>query len=83
MMKEETYTMNLMASFLSDYFDFSDAELADAQAKLSRGEITTESAIYKNAIGNAKAAAGRLEAAKKDHENNRKIAVYRTRWIVR
>lgn len=50
-----------------------DAELADAQAKLSRGEITTESAIYKNAIGNAKAAAGRLEAAKKDHENNRKI----------
>ena len=50
-----------------------DAELAEVQAKLSRGEITTESTIYKNAIGNAKAAAGRLDAAKKDHENNRKI----------
>lgn len=50
-----------------------DAELADVQAKLARGEITVESEEYKSAIGNAKAANGRLEAAKQDHENVRKI----------
>lgn len=50
-----------------------DAELAQAQARLSRGEITIESEEYKNAVGNAKAANGRLEEAKKDHENIRKI----------
>lgn len=50
-----------------------DAELSQAQARLSRGEITIESQEWKDAVGNAKAAAGRLEAAKKDHENNRKI----------
>lgn len=50
-----------------------DAELADVQAKLARGEITVESEEYKSAVGNAKAANGRLEAAKQDHENIRKI----------
>lgn len=50
-----------------------DAELAQAQARLSRGEITIESEEYKSAVGNSKAANGRLEAAKKDHENMRKI----------
>lgn len=50
-----------------------DAELADVQAKLARGEITVESEEYKSAIGNSKAANGRLEAAKQDHENIRKI----------
>lgn len=50
-----------------------DAELADVQAKLARGEIAVESEEYKSAIGNAKAANSRLEAAKQDHENVRKI----------
>ena len=50
-----------------------DAELTQAQARLNRGEITIESQEWKDAVGNAKAASGRLDAAKKDHENNRKI----------
>lgn len=50
-----------------------EAKLVDAQAKVARGEITVESEEYKSAVGNAKAANGRLEAAKQDHENIRKI----------
>ena len=50
-----------------------EAKLVDAQAKVTRGEITVESEEYKSAVGNAKAANGRLEAAKQDHENIRKI----------
>ena len=50
-----------------------EAELAEVQARLSRGEITVGSEEYKNAVGNAKAASARLEAAKQDHDNIRKI----------
>ncbi len=50
-----------------------DAELQSAQARLNRGEISIYSEEYKNAVGNAKAANGRLEQAKQDHENMRKI----------
>lgn len=50
-----------------------EAELAEVQARLSRGEITVDSEEYKNAVGNAKAASARLEAAKQDHDNIRKI----------
>ena len=49
------------------------AKLVQVQGMVNRGEITTDSEIYKTAVKNAKAADSRLEAAKKTHENNRKI----------
>lgn len=49
------------------------AKLVQVQGMVNRGEITTDSEIYKTALKNANAADSRLEAAKKTHENNRKI----------
>ena len=49
------------------------AKLVQVQAMVNSGEITTDSEIYKTAVKNAKAADSRLEAAKKAHDNNRKI----------
>ena len=65
-------TWQTVADAKSDQKNYS-AKLVEVQGMVNRGEITTDSEIYKTAVKNAKAADSRLEAAKKTHENNRKI----------
>lgn len=50
-----------------------DNKFSQVQAMVNRGEITTKDEIYQSAAKMQRAAEGKLDAAKKDHESMRKI----------